>query len=85
MIIDWHGYGLGAVTADTIGLKVFQKGGSTYAIFQTIGDRNSVSFANVHPRVKACGMDDERIEHKAGAFPIRWYLDTTEIMDIIKP
>ena len=85
MIIDWHGYGLGAITADTIGLKIFEKSGSTYALFSTVGDRNSVCFANVHPKVKACGWEpDERIEHAAGAFPIRWYLDTTEIADLMK-
>jgi hypothetical protein len=87
MIIDWIGYGLGAVTAETIGLKIFMKSGNTYALFMSPGNRDSVQMANVHPRTMRCGSyvdADDVIEHKHGVYPIRWFLNTSEIMDVIQ-
>ena len=74
--MKWHGYPLGAIEADTITLKVVRKSGNLYAI-----THNNIS--NVHPKVKACEVDGDRIEYEAGVYPIRWDLDTHEIAELI--
>ncbi len=76
--IEWHGYRDGAIRSDDEKLaKVVrhEASGNLYVI-DTDG-----TWYNVHPKVTACGWEDhghERIEHAAGAYPVRWELHPYE-------
>lgn len=82
MIIDWRGYNDGAISADTAGLQVVKRNGSTYAVNREAGKPATVY--DVHPLVYAYGAEDDTIvRHEPGAYPIRWALDPSEIANLI--
>jgi len=67
-IIDWTGYGLGAIKADSESITNVQRDGDGN-LHVWMGDE----VYNVHPKVTKCGWnDDDQCEHTGGVYPIRW-------------
>lgn len=66
-IIEWIGYGDGAITRDSVATKYKTTNGNTKVI-----DHNGDVY-DVHPLVYSCGgYDSPTIESKIGVYPIRW-------------
>ncbi len=75
----WIGYRDGAINSNDPAIEMVTRSSDGNLYVKAFDGK---AF-NVHPKVFACGWDDERIESKLGVYPIRWELDALEIKDLI--